>query len=158
MYSRKPVSTQFRLSSILWTGSLLAIMINYTLEVGENISTWQLLMLLITGLSSIAVISLALLSFVLDPSSGIISYLKTIILVLCGPLLFCLSGFAFFEEVELQISIYILSYLSWSLFFSVSIYCSFKLTLEISLFLNKRQKRNKLVMNNEQISLRTVRQ
>jgi len=133
-------------------------MVNYTLEVRENVSAWQLFMLLVAGFSAVAVLLMALLSFLLDPSAGIISYLKTVVLVLCGPILFCLSGFAFFEEVELQISVYILSYISWSLFFSVSIYCSFKLTLEVCLYWNKRNKRNKLVMSTEQISLRTVRQ
>lgn len=158
MFSGKPISLQFRLSSVLWSASLLAIMINYSKEVDENISLWQILMLFIIGISALTVLLLIPFSFFLSQEQSFLNTLKTIILVLCGPALLSLSGYAFFNEIELNISIYILSFISWCLFFSVSIYCSFKLVLEMSLYCSRKQKKNKLVTHFEQVSLRNLRQ
>ena len=66
-------------------------------------------------------------------------YFKYIFLVVSGPLLLGISLYGFAKNNNLGMDLYALSFLSWWIIFSVSIYCTFKLTLSVAIYYHKKK-------------------
>lgn len=62
------------------------------------------------------------------------------LLTLCGPLLLSVSLYGFVMKEKLDINLYAVSFVAWWVLFTISVYCSFELTLDIALYYHRKKK------------------
>jgi hypothetical protein len=154
MFTPKYLSVEFRIMSLLWTAGLVSIMSHYTLRRGVEVIMWQVLMIVNTGFLVVTVFMQVVLPFCCSRTNPVLTYIRLATLVISGPLLFCLAAYAFFEEIDLNIEEYYLIYASWTLLFYLSMYNSFELTLDLSQYLEKLKRKEKLANHLKEQSLK----
>lgn len=62
------------------------------------------------------------------------------ILSLSGPVLLIISVYSFLEKSKIQLELYALSFITWWTLFTISVYCSFELALDIALYYHRKKK------------------
>lgn len=156
MFSPKYLSLRFRLISFLWTGGLVLIITHYTLNVGEEVSKWQLFTIVTLALLALSIMTQMIIPIFLNRFNPFLTYNRLVTLTLAGPVLFSLSAYAFFEEIDLKFDYYLVVYLSWTLLFTVSFYCSFELVVDLAVYLEKISKKKKLLNHFQSLSMRSM--
>ena len=159
MFQDEVISNRLKLFFISWTILLTALIIYYSLQltsfqVFSNI--WQTMMLLHSFLSWLTIFLYTLLFCITNPSLKLLQSLKIFFLSLSGPYLLITSFYAFYSEENLHVNIYALSFLIWWLVFTISIYSLFKLTLEVSLTLQRRSRRRRLTAHYKMVDMKSV--
>lgn len=159
MLQDETISNKLKLSVLIWTILFSTIIIYYSVKVKSLFSPfnlWQTMMLIYQSLSWLCILCYTLSWSITVPSEKLLTFLKLFLLILSGPFLLLISFYAFYREENLHLNIYVLSFLVWWLMFTVSIYSLFKLTLELSLKLQRRSRRRKLTAHYKMVDMKSV--
>ena len=156
MFSPKYLSLRFRVISFLWTGGLALLITHFTMKVGDEVSRWQLFTIVTLILLGISITSQIVVPLFLNRFNPFLTYNRLVTLTLAGPVLFSLSAYAFFEEIDLKFDYYLIVYLSWTLLFTVSFYCSFELVVDLAVYFEKNSKKKKLLTHYQSLSMRSM--
>ena len=152
------ITNPFKAFSLCWCLGITGFLVNYTYDVDREytFTTWQYFMIIQQIFSWLVILCYLLLWLLFTPSNDTIFCVKMVFLTISGPCLLSLSFYAFWKEEDLHLYIYGLSFLIWWLLFSVSVYSTFKISLEISLVLHRKLKKMKLKEHYRSINLRSL--
>ena len=146
MFESDLLSKKFKLASVIWWLSTLFILIFYYLT--ETKDMWNILMYIELILSLILIFLFIAIEFYCSNWINYNKILKKLYLIVSGPYLLSVSIYGFLVRDHLDLNNYAVHFLSWWLMFSVGVYCSFKLSLDIMMYYHKKEKA-KRYENNE---------
>ena len=127
VYDFVSLSPRFKLASLIWSLTILGLLLYVYLT--EAHDPWFYLMLAQQSLSWLLILSYLLLSLLSWHTPGMLKLLKYAFLLVSGPYLLSAS-----------IGLYLASFIAWWLLFTVAIYCTFILTLEVALLHHRKKK------------------
>jgi hypothetical protein len=154
------ISTKFKGFTFCWVLGITGVMINYSLATSSEEShanlIWEGFMyIFLIGAWGLLLFYLIIWLFTI-PSYSTLICLKLTFLALSGPYLLGLSFYAFYQRINMQVYVYAVSFLVWWLFFSVAVYSSFKLALELLLILQRHQKRKRMLEHYRSINMQSI--
>ena len=138
VYDFVSLSPRFKLASLSWSLTILGLLLYVYLT--EAHDPWFYLMLAQQSLSWLLILSYLLLSLLSWHTPGMLKLLKYAFLLVSGPYLLSASIYGFVAGDLLSIGLYLASFIAWWLLFTVAIYCTFILTLEVALLHHRKKK------------------
>lgn len=150
------VTNKFKAFSLIVTASLTFIALFLNLVNDKEINIWMILILIHQGLCWICLASYILSWAITLPSTSLLKSIKISFLTLTGPCYLLLSFYAFYTNQNLHFYLYLLSFLTWCSFFSISVYSTFKLVLELSMILHQRTTKRKLTDHYKLINIKSI--
>lgn len=145
MFHDDIMSIKFKLSSIAWTLGLTASYINCSISTNLHIIHWELSILIYLIISWFCIIYYIFLMFQTSPSPTKLILTKLVFLISSGPYLLSISCYAYYTNKSMHARYYITSFFIWWLYFSVSVYCTFKLTLHLTIFYQRKAMKKRLL-------------
>ena len=158
MYADQVISNTLKLFSISWSFGLGFLLGNYIWQDNAEISLnlWEALMILQQFFSWVIIILYLLTWTFATPSNSTLVIFKGTFLTLSGPYLLVLSIGALIADLSMRVHYFILTFLAWWLQLAVSVYCTFKLFLEVSIYIQRQYKRAKLKEHYKSINMRSI--
>lgn len=155
MFTDEVVSNRFKAISVLWCIFISVAIFNYTYINGIKVCEWEIFMIFQQICSWMCIFVYLGCWVCTTPSRSTVLWMKIVFLAISGPYLMVMSFLAFFTKKNLEAKVFILSFLTWWLFFSVSSYGTFKLALEISLALQRKANKKRLLNHFRSIDMRS---
>ena len=131
------MTAKFKICVVFWSLFLVGI-IGYNWWKHENI-VWCYLLIAQQGVTWIVFAAY----FVVKKGTKVDKVDKGFhlgLLTLCGPLLLSVSLYGFVMKEKLDIDLYAVSFVAWWVLFTISVYCSFELTLDVALYYHRKKK------------------
>jgi hypothetical protein len=132
------MSKRFNLYVGIWSIFLLSVMIANFINRRNIVMCYSLLSQQI--LSWLILISYLAYTKFKAYSASFSKAAQLLILFISGPVLLTISVYCFLNKSNLDIEYYALSFITWWTLFSISVYCSFELTLDIALYYHRKKK------------------
>jgi hypothetical protein len=132
------MTKKFKLTVVIWSLFLIGVIL-YNYIKRHNI-LWCYLLISQQSLTWLILIAYQLLSLISSTSESQSKSFHLTLLTISGPLLLSLSLYGFVTKEELDINFYALSFMAWWVLFTISVYSSFELTLDIALFYHRKKK------------------
>lgn len=156
MMQDEVVTNKFKAFAVVVTAGLTFISIFLNMVNNTNFSIWMILILIHQGFCWVCLLAYLISWAITTPSPKLLKSIKVSFLTLTGPCYLILSFYAFYSSQNLHFYQYILSFLTWCSFFSISIYSTFKLILELSMILHKRSVKRKLTDHYKLINIKSI--
>ena len=150
------ISNPFKMFSLCWCIGITGVMVNYLIHNQYDVDLWEAFMVIQQLISWLMIFWYILLWTFTTPENSTIFIMKLAFLTISGPCLLGLSFYAFYERENLHTYMYFFTFFAWWIFFTVAIYCTFKLTLEISTLVSKKHKKRKLKEHYKSINMRSI--
>ncbi|OMJ69909.1 hypothetical protein SteCoe_32257 [Stentor coeruleus] len=131
-------SRNFQICSFSWSLIILGVLI-FSL-VRNSLLVWNCMILIQQILTWMLFGFYFYLKYSKKDQPDSLKRLKYIFLTICGPYLLAASLTGFVKKQKMHEDLYALTFITWWVMFSVSIYCFFKLTLDIALYYHKKKK------------------
>ena len=150
------ISNPFKLFSFCWCTGITGVMVNYLMSNEYNVGIWESFMVIQQLFSWLMIFCYLIVWMITTPKNSTVFTMKLVFLTISGPFLLGLSFYAFYERENLHTYMYLFTFFSWWIFFTVAVYCTFKLSLEISLLLHKKYRKRKLKDHYRSINMRSI--
>lgn len=158
MFHDETITNTFKAFACSWSIAITCIIVNYSYKTQENntLNLWEAFMIIQQLFSWVLIFAYVLMWMVTSPSVSTLFFLKLVFLSLSGPGLLSISCYAFYERENMETYIYAFSFFSWWVLFSVSVYSTFKISLEISILVHRRRRKMKLTEHYKSINMRSL--
>lgn len=134
VYMTKP----FKVYVIVWSLFLLTVMCINFIRQRNTIMCYSLLSQQIV--SWLVLVSYLIYSKFRPGSFKLSKTVHLVILALSGPILLVISIYSFVQKSKIQLEFYALSFITWWTLFTISVYCSFELALDVALYYHRKKK------------------
>ena len=132
------MSKRFNLYVAIWSLFLLSVMSANFIEDRNPVMCYSILSQQI--LSWLILISYLLYTKFNTYSPSFSKAVQLTLLFISGPALLTISLYCFINKSNLDIEYYALSFITWWTLFTISVYSSFELTLDVALFYHRKKK------------------